>query len=219
MPAPCRKRENVIPQPRKVAATLLATATLALTAAACGSADSGDTATAVQTAPNGDVIDTADVQFATNMIPHHAQAVQMVVMTQGRPLEPAVQKLADSIRDAQVPEVETMSGWLTDWEKEVPATSLDHTNGGHDMHGMGGMSADDMPGMMTSEEMDQLENASDADFQDLWLTMMIKHHEGAIDMARTEIAEGRFTDAIELAKSMQSSQQDEILAMKTLLGS
>lgn len=79
-----------------------------------------------RTASNGDVFNEADVEFATNMIPHHAQAVRMVTLTDGRTLDPAVEQLANEIRDAQVPEIETMSDWLTAWDEEVPETSLDH---------------------------------------------------------------------------------------------
>ncbi len=60
------------------------------------------------------------------MIPHHAQAIEMVTLTQGRPLDPAVEDLANQIRDAQAPEVETMVDWLTAWDEQIPETSIDH---------------------------------------------------------------------------------------------
>jgi uncharacterized protein (DUF305 family) len=208
------------PNPKKTAAALLTAAALSLSLAACGDDGGGSDPGAVQTASNGDVFSDADVQFATDMIPHHAQAVQMVVMTQDRKLDPAVQQLADEIRAAQIPEVETMVDWLTAWGEEVPPTSMDHANAGHDMSDMdSGDMASDMPGMMTAEEMDSLGNASDAEFQDMWLTMMIEHHTGAIDMAKTEQSDGTFAGAIELAKTIESSQQTEIETMKGLLGS
>lgn len=198
--------------PKKIAVALVATTTLSLNLAACGD-DGASDPSGVQTASNGDVFNDADVAFATDMVPHHAQAVEMVVMTQGRPLDPVVEQLANEIRDAQVPEVETMTDWLTAWGEEVPATSLDHTNAGHDMSDM------DMPGMMSSEEMRSLEDSTDAEFQDLWLSMMIEHHTGAIEMAKTEQADGEFSDAIDLAESIESSQQTEIATMEGLLDS
>ena len=73
--------------------------------------------------------------------------------------------------------------------------------------------------MMTAEDMDALENASDAEFQDMWLDMMIEHHEGAIEMAQTEQEEGQFKDAVDLAGQIIDAQKQEIETMKDLLGS
>jgi uncharacterized protein (DUF305 family) len=201
------------PLARRLAALGCAIA-LSATVSACGdSSDSSDgRPSGTQTAANGDVFNEADVAFATDMIPHHAQAIEMVTLTDGRPLDPDVAQLASQIRDAQVPEVETMTDWLTAWGKEVPATSLDHTNAGHDMEDM------DMPGMMSAAEMNALEDAADAEFQDLWLEMMMEHHQGAIEMAKTEQADGKYTDAVSLAKSIESAQQVEIERIQQLLG-
>lgn len=200
-------------------AALLAAAAMTLGLAGCGDDSGSDPAAATSTAANGDVYDAADVTFATDMIPHHAQAVQMVEMTRGRDLDPDVQLLADEIRTAQVPEVEQMTDWLTAWDVDVPATSLDHANAEADGHHMQGMEGtEDMPGMMSADEMDQLDAASDADFQQMWLEMMIEHHQGAVEMARTEQADGRFPAAVKLARTIERSQQDEIARMQDLLG-
>ncbi|SDD43911.1 DUF305 domain-containing protein [Nocardioides lianchengensis] len=210
------------------AAAVAITLTLATSLAACGGDESGHdshrgTASDVSTASNGDVFNDADIEFATHMIQHHAQAVQMVVMTQGRPLDPEVEQLAQDIRAAQVPEIETMTDWLTAWDQEIPETSMDHVNMGHSMgdmsgsmEGMEGM--DDMLGAMTAEDMDALENASDADFQDMWLAMMVEHHQGAVDMAQTEQDDGANTDATTLATTIIETQQVEIDTMEGLLG-
>src|SRR3712207_3510167 len=148
-----------------VASLLLALA-LALGVTACGDDESTEPS-ATRTAGNGDVFNDADVEFATGMIPHHAQAIEMVVLAQDRPLDPEVARLRDQVREAQVPEVETMTDWLTAWGEEVPETSLDH---GHAEHGTGGMEhLEDMPGMMTAEQMEELEQAPDKAFQELWL--------------------------------------------------
>jgi uncharacterized protein (DUF305 family) len=225
---------------RRGAAAVALTAALGLTLAACGDgSDSAGSPSATQTASNGDVFNNADVAFATDMVQHHSQALAMVDMTVGRPLDPAVKKLTDQIRQAQAPEIETMAGWLTDWGQKVPATVNDHVHGRHedsrdprdsgDSGGMGGMdmgddesgmddTGGDMPGMMSAEDMDKLENASDAEFQDMWLQMMEEHHRGAISMAQDEIDNGTFDDAIAMAKSIVSSQQAEIDKMDKLLG-
>ena len=165
----------------------------------------------------------ADVSFASDMITHHAQALSMVDLTLDRPLDPEVQALAEDIREAQGPEIETMADWLTAWGEEVPETMRDHANAGHDMGDMSDTMDDmghgDMPGMMTAEDMDALENASDAEFQDMWLEMMVEHHEGAVEMAETEQEEGRFKDAVDLAGQIIDAQKKEIDTMNGLLDS
>ncbi|MGY0541014.1 DUF305 domain-containing protein [Nocardioides sp. YJ-D4] len=194
-----------------------------LTLSACGGNDEADAPQKLSETEHN----KADVTFATDMIQHHAQALSMVDLTMDRNLEPEVQELADSIRAAQSPEIETMSGWLQEWGEEVPSTMRDHVNGGHEGHGDGEDSSmsdsmeamdDDMPGMMSAEDMDALENASDAEFSEMWLTMMIEHHEGAIEMSETEQDEGRFKPAVDLAGTIVESQTAEIDTMEKLLG-
>lgn len=200
---------------------LAAVAGLALTfgLSACGG-DEADPAASdtVRTASDGSEFNQADVDFVTKMIPHHAQAVQMVVMAQGRTLDPEVETLMQQIRDAQVPEIETMSDLLTTWEEPVPETSLDHANAGHGdgMDGMDGMEMDEMSGMMSESRMDDLDQAQGSGFQEMWLEMMTEHHEGAIEMAETEVEDGVSPDAIALAEQIIDSQTAEIETMKEL---
>ena len=193
-----------------------------LTLSACGGSDEAEAPQKLSETEHN----KADVTFASDMIQHHAQALSMVDLTMDRDLEPEVQELADAIRAAQSPEIETMSGWLQEWGEEVPSTMRDHVNGGHEGHGdedssmsdsMEGMDGD-MPGMMSAEDMDALENASDAEFSDMWLKMMIEHHEGAIEMSETEQDEGRFKPAVDLAGTIIESQTAEIDTMEKLLG-
>ena len=211
--------------PKKLAVALTA-GTLLFTLAACGG--DGDTADAGadQTATNGDVFNDADVDFATSMIPHHAQALAMVDLTRGRELSPPVQALTEDIQAAQGPEIETMVDWLTGWDQPVPETMRDHVNaedpdgmGGHDMEDMEGETESDMPGMMTGAELADLDAAQGMEFEDMWLEMMIEHHEGAIEMAKDEQAEGVFPSAVDLAESIETSQQAEIDLMQGLLAS
>lgn len=189
--------------------TLLATL---LALGACGGNDD-EPAHESHTAANGDEFNDADVDFATDMIQHHAQALQMVDLTLGRKLDPAVQALAEDIRMAQSPEIEQMTTWLTDWDQPIPETVRDHANA----HGDGMEMDSDMPGMMSAEEMSELEAAEGAGFQEMWLEMMIEHHEGAVEMARTEQSDGTFEPAVELAESIETSQEDEISTMEKLL--
>ncbi|MCB0906251.1 MAG: DUF305 domain-containing protein [Nocardioidaceae bacterium] len=183
------------------------------TLAACGddNAQNPTTSQASSTQHND-----ADITFATEMIPHHAQALTMVEMMGGRPVDPAVEKLAGDIRDAQTPEIETMTQWLTQWGEKVPQTGQDH--GHNDMGGMGGMGDDQAaPGMMSDADMKELQQAPDAQFQDMWLEMMIKHHQGAIAMAKAEIENGQYQPAVDLAKQIVASQSEEISTMQDML--
>jgi len=124
--------------------------------------------------------------------------------------------MAEDIRMAQTPETELMTDWLTDWDQPIPETVRDHANA----HGNGDMDVDsDMPGMTSAEEMSELEAGQGAEFQQMWLEMMIEHHAGAIEMAKTEQSDGEFAAAIELANSVESSQQKEIDTMEQILGS
>ena len=186
---------------------LLTALGLALTA--CGGEDSGNGAA---TADHND----QDVSFATEMIPHHAQAVQMSEMAVENAESQEVKALAEDISAAQEPEIETMSSWLETWGEDVPDTSSPDM-GGMDHGSMDGM--EDMPGMMSSDEMDELESASGTAFDQMFLSMMIEHHEGAIEMAQTEQADGKYPDAIDLAKTIEQAQTSEIETMKELLGS
>ncbi|GGM42590.1 DUF305 domain-containing protein [Dactylosporangium sucinum] len=152
-----------------------------------------------------------DVRFATDMIPHHRQALEMAKLAEARAATPAVKDLAGRISKAQEPEIATMSGWLTAWGEPVPSPGgMDH---GMD-HGdtMGGM-----PGMMSQQEMQQLAKATGTGFDKMFLTMMIKHHEGAVEMAKAEQAQGADPAAKKLAGDIAAGQTAEIAEMRRLL--
>ena len=190
---------------RKTFAVAAAT-TLMFTLAACGGTD----------AAAGGGHNDADVTFAQQMIPHHQQAIEMADLAETRADSQEVKDLAADIEAAQAPEIETMTGWLEDWDEDVPESGMsgmDH--GGHDMSG----DSSEMTGMMSAEDMTALAAASGAEFDQMFLTMMIEHHQGAIEMAQTEQAEGEFEAAIELAEQIESTQTTEIEAMQDLLAS
>ncbi|MCT6782103.1 DUF305 domain-containing protein [Streptomyces sp. CS7] len=195
-------------------AAVAAAATAALVLAACGG--NGDSSTghdghatkspsASAPASQGQH-NAADVAFAKGMIPHHRQAVEMADLAPSRAGSPEVKKLAEQIKKAQDPEIKTLSGWLTSWGEEVPAEgAMDHS-----AHGTGGM--------MTAEEMDKLKNASGKAFDTAFMEMMIKHHEGAVAMAKTEKADGAYEPAKKMADAIIRSQTAEITQMNKLLG-
>ena len=190
-------------------------ATLVL--AACGTADpsavSGSTpgASAANAAPASKARNDADVEFATMMIPHHAQAISMADLALKQATDPKVKALAPNIKAAQGPEIERMSGWLTGWGAPVPGA-----DGGSDMSGMEGM-GDQTGGMMSDKEISSLNNATGAAFDRMWLQMMVKHHQGAVEMAETALHEGANPQAKKLARSIIDSQSAEIAEMKSIL--
>jgi uncharacterized protein (DUF305 family) len=148
--------------------------------------------------------DDADIAFARDMVAHHEQAVEMSDLVDGAGASPEVTALAEQIAAAQGPEIDRMTDWLDDWD--APEDSM-AGHGGHDA----------MPGMMSSADLEALGQATGEAFDRSWLTMMIDHHEGAVEMAETQIVEGENPDAIDLAEDIVSSQREEITTMKELL--
>jgi len=181
----------------------------ALSVAGCGNNSSSTSASASASAKN---FNDADVTFAQSMIPHHQQAVEMAKLAQQHASTTEVKQLADKIEGAQGPEINTMTGWLKDWGKKVPSGS---------MSGMSGMdhSSSDMSGMMSDAEMKKLDAAAGPAFDQMFLTMMVSHHTGAIEMAKTEQKNGKNTDAVALAKKIEADQTAQIAVMKKLLKS
>ncbi|WP_159232835.1 DUF305 domain-containing protein [Mycolicibacterium vanbaalenii] len=164
-------------------------------------------------------------------------------------IDPRVVDLAKQIKAAQAPEIEQMQAWLTQWgmstmpmmpgmddmpgHSGMPSASAAPSESGaptqsmmpgmpgmSDMPGMPGMG--DMPGMegmMSEEDMAALQNAQGVEASKLYLTQMVKHHEGAITMAQNEIKDGQFPDTVALARSIVTSQQQEIDTMNKILAS
>jgi uncharacterized protein (DUF305 family) len=153
----------------------------------------------------------ADVSFATGMIPHHEQAVAMSdILLAKQGIDARVTDLARQIKAAQAPEIDTMKGWLSQWN--VPA---DAGHGGHDMSDPAMRQS---MGMMTDQQLDQLRAAQGVDATRQFLDGMIAHHEGAVRMAQTEVQQGAAADAKQLAQSIIETQQREIDTMKQILG-
>ncbi len=145
----------------------------------------------------------ADVMFAQMMIPHHRQAIEMADMILAKQgIDSEVTALATEIKGAQTPEIDQMTGWLTGWgQSATPSTSMGH----------------DMGGTMSQADMDALDKATGQDAAKLFLTGMITHHKGAIDMAKNELANGQNPDTKKLAQSIADSQQVEIDKMNEML--
>jgi uncharacterized protein (DUF305 family) len=151
-------------------------------------------------APSTASFNDPDVAFTMEMIPHHQGAVEMAdVLLAKDGIDERVRELATQIKAAQSPEIELMQSWLDGWGM------------GGDMGGM------NHGGMMSEDDMAALESATGADASRLFLEQMIVHHQGAIDMANTELADGENADVKALCTAIIASQTAEIATMKQLL--
>ena len=171
-----------------------------LTLAACGSSSSTDSNTStpvVENSASAAGFNDADVMFAQMMIPHHEQAIQMSELALLNSNEPEILALAREIKAAQGPEIEQMKNW---------GSSMMGSHAGHMMD----------EGMLTDDEMAQLKGASEAEFDRLFLEGMIKHHQGAIQMADMVIDSANEEAAL-LGKAIVESQSAEIERMRQLL--
>jgi uncharacterized protein (DUF305 family) len=126
-------------------------------------------------------VNEADVEFMSGMIPHHAQAVLIAGWAASHGARQDVRILCERQVVAQRDEIALMQTWLRDRGRPVPPANATH----HRMV-MNGVEHDMlMPGMLTDEELAQLDKARGPEFDRLFLTFMIKHHEGAIAMVDT----------------------------------
>ena len=208
-----------------VLSALAVASTLAL--AACGEApESGNTDTTTSatntatTEADGEISadhDDTDIVFARMMIPHHQQAVEMSEMLLAKEGIPAqVVEFAQAVIDAQGPEIDRMKAMLEAWGQQPVTDSggmgtMDEM-GGMDHGEMGGMS-----GMMSQEDMTALEEAQGTQAACLYLEQMTAHHEGAVDMACDEVADGQNRHAITLAEQIINDQEAEIAQMQQML--
>ncbi|MBG6215809.1 uncharacterized protein (DUF305 family) [Arthrobacter sp. CAN_A6] len=192
------------------------------TPAPASSATSGTSGSAATTeAPTDTAVsmehNDADVMFAQTMIPHHQQAVEMSeFLLEKDMISPEVTDLATRIKDAQAPEVETMTSWLEAWDEPVEP---DEGSGGHNMGDMGSNSGGmgSMEGMMSDDQMAELEATEGDEASRMFLESMTAHHEGAVGMAQDEIDNGQNPEALELAETIVETQQAEIQEMEALL--
>ena len=118
-----------------------------------------------------------DVRFMQEMILHHAQAVEMAALVEARTNNPAVVELAGRINASQADEMAFMRGWLTERGEQAPDPADPHA-----MHSLGHHDHSSMVGMASSEQMAELAAASGAAFDRQFLQLMIRHHEGAVEM-------------------------------------
>lgn len=144
----------------------------------------------------GSEFSSADINFAEMMIPHHEQALLMSEIALSNSESEEIRELATQIRDAQDPEIEQMKSWPA----VNPTLHAGHT----------------MDGMLTESEINQLRAATGPEFDRLFLTGMIKHHQGAIDMAQP-VVDSKNSEVQLLAREIITAQEAEITLMRELL--
>ena len=195
---------------RQVAATLAALAVALFVSSCTAPASDGHTGhehadePVITGQPAGYNAD--DVAFATNMIPHHKQAIDLSALAPSRSTNAGLVALARQISAEQQPEINVMKVFLVQWNENPD------TNSGHSGHGNA------MQGMVDAATMTKLASLTGAEFDKLWLESMIGHHQGAIEMAKAEIANGDNVDAKDLAKNIVTTQEAEIGEMKQMVG-
>ncbi|MFJ9552583.1 DUF305 domain-containing protein [Nocardiopsis sp. NPDC101807] len=191
-------------QNKRTLASAAAAVAAALLLASCGGTGDGPAPEAADR--SAAAFNGADVEFARMMIPHHRQAVEMSELARTRAGED-VRALAEEIEAAQGPEIDRMNGLLEAWGEDTGDTG---DTGAEDHAGM--------DGMLSQEQMAELERAEGEAFDTLFLELMVLHHEGAVAMAETELEEGADPEARELAQEIVDAQRSEIELMDTMLG-
>ena len=160
-----------------------------------------------------------DVKFMQGMIAHHAQALTMAALAPKNGARSDVRILAERIDVAQRDEIDFMQRWLRERGEMVPNSSAMHDMAGHQMP-MSEMPGMLMPGMLTAEQMAQLKAATGAEFDRLFLTFMIQHHEGALTMVQALFATpggGQEINVWRFAADVEADQDSEISRMRTML--
>jgi uncharacterized protein (DUF305 family) len=201
------------PSLRGVAVVLLAL----LPSAACSTATRPGVQPGPRVMPGHYPYTAADVHFMSGMIPHHAQAVKIAGWAATHGARSDVRILAERIVVGQRDEIALMQTWLRDRNQVVPDANATHLKMMHDgaQHDML------MPGMLSDEELAQLDRARGADFDRLFLTFMIRHHEGAVTMVDQLFASaGAAQDeaVFRFASDVYADQTTEIGRMEKMLG-
>jgi len=158
----------------------------------------------------------ADVHFMSGMIGHHAQAIVMANWAPTHGASPSVRTLCERIINAQTDEIATMQQWLRDRQLPVPDASA--TGMKMVMDGVEHVML--MPGMLTEEQMKQLDAARGKDFDKLFLTFMMQHHRGAVEMVKELFdSYGAAQDDLvfKFASDVQVDQTTEIARMQRML--
>jgi uncharacterized protein (DUF305 family) len=172
------------------------------------------------TAPRGPGYTAADVQFMQGMIAHHAQALVMAAMAPTHGASAQVGLFCRKVLLSQRDEIELMQSWLRDRGETVPDPNDAHAHDAMHMDMSMGDHAMLMPGMLTAEQLAQLDRARDTAFDRLFLTFMIQHHEGALAMVAKlfdTAGAGQTPEIFGYATGVDADQRAEIARMQGML--
>ncbi|HYW31495.1 MAG TPA: DUF305 domain-containing protein [Gemmatimonas sp.] len=161
----------------------------------------------------------ADVAFMQGMIGHHAQALVMAGLAPSNQAGESVRVLAERIDVSQRDEIAFMQRWLRERAETVPPVADAHAAHAMPAGGTTDHSAH-MPGMLTEQQLEQLAAARGSEFDRLFLTFMIQHHEGAIVMVRQLFASpgaGQEVNVFLFASEVEADQTTEIDRMRRML--
>ena len=168
---------------------------------------------------------SAEAGFARDMQVHHNQAVEMSFIVRDLTDDPAVRLLAYDIATSQSQQAGQMYGWLNTWGLSQAATepsmtwmTLPTLDGGHEMGDMSEMTpGGPMPGLATAEQIASLKAATGVEAERIFLTLMIAHHKGGVEMADAVLARSDNRVVVDLATSMVQAQTSEIQLMEDML--
>ncbi len=159
--------------------------------------------------PPGD--DSDEAAFARDMMVHHAQAVQMAELVRDKTEDERMRTIAGDIALTQQAQIGQMQGWLSVWGLPITGTEPQMAWMGHDLE-----EGERMPGMASPEKIDELATASPEEADEMFLRLMIPHHEAAIPMSEA-IYDTDEPAVRQLAEAIATSQKSEIRMMENML--
>ena len=193
-----RSRRTTARSATSIKATAAFAAALALVAG-CGS--------------DPDEYNDADVAYATDVTAHHAQTLQVLDLSLGREqLDPELGMLAEETRKRLFAEVEVTQNWLKDNDQPVPKTALQHTHDDEQTYDTS------IPGMLSAEQLHDLETAGDRAFHSVWLDALITQEEGAVELAQAAVDDAQNSDLAKAAEADLAHHQDQLATLEDLAG-
>ena len=181
------------------AATLAAAAAALAVTAGCGS--------------DPEAYNDADVTYATDVTAHHAQTLQVLDLSLGRQnLDPELGAIADETRTRLFAEVDVIQTWLKTNDQPVPKTALQHTHDDEQTYDTS------IAGMLSADQLHQLETTNDRNFQAAWLDALIAHEKGAVELAQTAVDDAQNAELLERAEADLARHEEQLDTLQDLAG-
>ncbi|WP_404380084.1 DUF305 domain-containing protein [Knoellia locipacati] len=162
---------------------------------------------------------SAEAGFARDMQTHHGQAVQMSLLVAERTEDPAMRTFANDIATSQQQQSGQMFAWVQLWGLKPTGSQPAMAWMGSDHHGATSASGEsvDMPGMASESDLERLAAARGVEADRIFLTLMMAHHKGGVEMADAVLARSDRSEVVTLARAMKAAQTSEIQAMQQML--